>query len=171
MTVSLGSEGPRPRPRPPSPNSPPSCADLYGRRRQLARVQFLEREIAILQDELNSLEDLQLASRCCKEVGEFIEARADPLLSIDQESSRSWYFWKRGKSCLKWICCFGWPICFASCSSGKSIKPGSCCLEKSGNRCCCHCEISSALCSWPSSCTKVKLCSKCARNCCIPCYY
>ncbi|CAL5443745.1 unnamed protein product [Camellia sinensis] len=81
-----------PLPLPPlSPKSPPSCPDLYGKRRQMAKVQFLEREIAMLEEELKSLEGVQLASR----LDDFIDARADPLLATDQKTSRSHYFWKR----------------------------------------------------------------------------
>ncbi|GKE34445.1 hypothetical protein Tco_1453767 [Tanacetum coccineum] len=52
-----------------SPNSSSSFVfvDLYGKRRQIAKVQVLEREIGLLQDEIKSLAELELASRCCKE--------------------------------------------------------------------------------------------------------
>ncbi|KVH92901.1 hypothetical protein Ccrd_005035 [Cynara cardunculus var. scolymus] len=49
---------------------PPSSVDyvdLYGKRRQAARVQVLEREIGLLQDEIKSLGGIELASRSCKE--------------------------------------------------------------------------------------------------------
>ncbi|KAK4771850.1 hypothetical protein SAY86_013625 [Trapa natans] len=64
-----------------SPKSPPSGSlDLYGKRRQMARVQLLEREIASLQDELKSVEGVQAASVCCKELDDFVRANSDPLL-------------------------------------------------------------------------------------------
>ncbi|TKY54411.1 Guanine nucleotide-binding protein subunit gamma 3 [Spatholobus suberectus] len=52
---------------PPSPKSPPEYPDLYGKRRDTARVHMLEREITFLEEELKSVEGLQPASRCCKE--------------------------------------------------------------------------------------------------------
>ncbi|GER51068.1 hypothetical protein STAS_28424 [Striga asiatica] len=50
----------------PEPKLPP---ELYGRRRELAKVQLVEREIGFLEEELKSIEGLQLASRSCKEYG------------------------------------------------------------------------------------------------------
>ncbi|KAJ0007006.1 hypothetical protein Pint_29151 [Pistacia integerrima] len=67
---------------PKSPRSPPACVDLYGKRRQMVKVQVLEREIGQLQEELKTVEDLQLASRCCKEVDEFVRAKVDPLITM-----------------------------------------------------------------------------------------
>ncbi|KAL3623579.1 hypothetical protein CASFOL_032395 [Castilleja foliolosa] len=63
---------------PPRPKSPP---ELYGRRRELAKVQVLEREIGFLEEELKSIEGLQLASRSCKEVADFVTVNADPLIT------------------------------------------------------------------------------------------
>ncbi|KAL0410410.1 UNVERIFIED_CONTAM: Guanine nucleotide-binding protein subunit gamma 3 [Sesamum latifolium] len=51
----------------PRPKSPPEYADLYGKRREMAKVQVLEREIGFLEEELKSVEGLQPASRPCKE--------------------------------------------------------------------------------------------------------
>ncbi|OIW19351.1 hypothetical protein TanjilG_03485 [Lupinus angustifolius] len=65
---------------PPSPKSPPEYPDLYGKRRESARVQMLEREISFLEEELKSVEGLQPASRCCKEMADFVIANSDPLL-------------------------------------------------------------------------------------------
>ncbi|XP_023537815.1 uncharacterized protein LOC111798729 [Cucurbita pepo subsp. pepo] len=57
----------------PYPNSPPQYPDLYGKRRQTAKVQMLQREIAFLQEDLKSTDGLQPASQCCKEyVHQFI---------------------------------------------------------------------------------------------------
>ncbi|KAK6941280.1 hypothetical protein RJ641_026657 [Dillenia turbinata] len=61
---------------PPCPKSPPEYPDLYGKRRELARVQMLEREISFLEDELKSIEGLQPASR----VADYVVANADPLV-------------------------------------------------------------------------------------------
>ncbi|KAH7852694.1 hypothetical protein Vadar_028040 [Vaccinium darrowii] len=52
---------------PPRPKSPPEYPDLYGKRRELAKVQMLEREITFLEGELKFVETLPPASRCCKE--------------------------------------------------------------------------------------------------------
>ncbi|OIV99718.1 hypothetical protein TanjilG_26056 [Lupinus angustifolius] len=65
---------------PPSPKSPPEYPDLYGKRREMARIHMLEREISFLQEELKSVEGLQPASRCIKETADFVMATSDPLL-------------------------------------------------------------------------------------------
>ncbi|KAL5149341.1 Guanine nucleotide-binding protein subunit gamma 3 [Glycine soja] len=71
---------------PPSPKSPPEYPDLYGKRRETARVHMLEREITFLEEELKSVEGLQAASRCCKEIADYVMANADPLLPSDHDS-------------------------------------------------------------------------------------
>ncbi|KAL3625295.1 hypothetical protein CASFOL_030749 [Castilleja foliolosa] len=76
---------------PPQPKSPP---ELYGRRRELAKVQVLEREIGFLEEELKSIEGLQLASRSCKEATDFVTANADPLIPTTKKTRRSCHFWK-----------------------------------------------------------------------------
>ncbi|KAI8553329.1 hypothetical protein RHMOL_Rhmol05G0006900 [Rhododendron molle] len=53
---------------PPRPKSPPEYPDLYGKRRELAKVQMLEREIGFLEGELKFVESLPPASRCCKDI-------------------------------------------------------------------------------------------------------
>ncbi|KAH7565594.1 hypothetical protein JRO89_XS09G0232000 [Xanthoceras sorbifolium] len=70
---------------PKSPRSPPGGRlDLYGKRRQMVKVQVLEREIEDLfkQEELKSVEDLPPASRCCKEVDDFVRAKPDPFIAV-----------------------------------------------------------------------------------------
>ncbi|KAL4589405.1 hypothetical protein LXL04_002312 [Taraxacum kok-saghyz] len=62
----------------PRPKSPP---ELYGKRRELAKVVMLEREIGFLQEELKSTETLQPASRCIKEVADFVVANPEPLIT------------------------------------------------------------------------------------------
>ncbi|XP_047318835.1 guanine nucleotide-binding protein subunit gamma 3-like [Impatiens glandulifera] len=133
---------------PPSPKSPPPYPDLYGKRRQLAKVQFLEREICILEEELKTLESMQLASKCCKELNDFLEGKMDPLLAINHKASGSSHFWKclRVKFGCKWICCFSGGCCCyprvpssKCCSSKKACK----CLPNSwlcggGGGCCCR---------------------------------
>ncbi|XAR49880.1 hypothetical protein NMG60_11004053 [Bertholletia excelsa] len=133
----------------PSPKSPPWHSDLYGKRRQMAKVLILEREIVMLEEELKSLEGLQVSSRCCEELGHFVEARADPLLATDEKTSRSHCcckiccnsFW--GKLGIKRSCCFGGcsirpdaPICCTYCRQDKPRRPRSCCL----GRCCPKCS-------------------------------
>ncbi|EXB38968.1 hypothetical protein L484_027404 [Morus notabilis] len=65
---------------PPCPKSPPAYPDLYGKRREMAKVQMLEREIGFLQEELKSAERIQPSSRCCKEITEFVVSNPDPLI-------------------------------------------------------------------------------------------
>ncbi|KAK4269063.1 hypothetical protein QN277_022268 [Acacia crassicarpa] len=66
MSTSLSSSTEQPL----SPKSSPPLGllDFYGKRKQMVKIQVLEREIALLQEELKSLEGLHPASRCCKEV-------------------------------------------------------------------------------------------------------
>uniref|UniRef100_A0A803NS29 G protein gamma domain-containing protein n=1 Tax=Cannabis sativa TaxID=3483 RepID=A0A803NS29_CANSA len=82
---------------PPCPKSPPAYPDLYGKRRETAKVQMLEREIGFLQEELKSAERIQPASRCCKEVADFIVANPDPLMPTNRRKRRSCRCWK-------WLC-------------------------------------------------------------------
>ncbi|KAK8597658.1 hypothetical protein V6N13_095058 [Hibiscus sabdariffa] len=65
---------------PPCPKSPPKYPDLYGKRREKAKVQMLEREISFLEDDLKSVEGFQPASRYCKEVTDFVMANSDPFI-------------------------------------------------------------------------------------------
>ncbi|KZV43533.1 guanine nucleotide-binding protein subunit gamma 3 [Dorcoceras hygrometricum] len=64
----------------PRPKSPPKYPDLYGKRRELAKIQILEREIGFLEEELKAVEGLPPASRSCKEVADFVAGNADPLI-------------------------------------------------------------------------------------------
>ncbi|PPD97009.1 hypothetical protein GOBAR_DD05958 [Gossypium barbadense] len=77
--MAAGSGGPLSLP-PPCPKSPPEYPDLYGKRRETAKVQMLEREISFLEVELKSVEGLQHASSCCKEVTDFVTTNSDPLI-------------------------------------------------------------------------------------------
>ncbi|KAF5748418.1 GGL domain protein [Tripterygium wilfordii] len=67
MATPPGSSSSLPSLPPPRPKSPPKYPDLYGKRRETAKVQMLEREIGFLEEELKSIDGLQPASRCCKE--------------------------------------------------------------------------------------------------------
>ncbi|KAM5547192.1 guanine nucleotide-binding protein subunit gamma 3 [Rosa sericea] len=179
---------------PPTPKSPPQYPDLYGKRRETARVQMLEREIGFLEEELKSVERLQPASRCCKEIADFVTANPDPLIPTNRKKRRSCRFWK-------WLCgmpCFSLSsICCCCCCDGCSLHlemprcsccgscsgkccgscSGKCCGSCSGS-CCGPCNCNSCFscpslpkwrccCSCPRSrCCKTSSCS-CSRNCCI----
>ncbi|KAI4379966.1 hypothetical protein MLD38_006202 [Melastoma candidum] len=80
---------------PPCPRSPPEYPDLYGKRRESARVQMLEREIGFLEEELKSVEGLEPASRCCKDVVDFSLENSDPLIPTYRKRRRfCGGFWK-----------------------------------------------------------------------------
>ncbi|ERN11297.1 hypothetical protein AMTR_s00024p00243360 [Amborella trichopoda] len=78
----------------PSPRTPPSYPDLYGRYRKQAELQNLDREITYLQEELRSLESLPPASICCKEVDDFVGINPDPMIPINHKVRRSYRIWK-----------------------------------------------------------------------------
>ncbi|KAL8102699.1 hypothetical protein AgCh_027286 [Apium graveolens] len=82
---------------PPLPKSPPPYPDLYGKRREFARVQMLEREIGFLEEELKTVGRIQPASRSCKEVADYVMANSDPLVTKSRKIRRSRRFWK-------WLC-------------------------------------------------------------------
>ncbi|XP_050231350.1 guanine nucleotide-binding protein subunit gamma 3-like isoform X2 [Mercurialis annua] len=120
------------------PKSPPGGLDLFGKRRQLVKVQILEREIGLLQEELKSVEGLQPASRSCKELNDFVGAKPDPLVSIgNEEAHKSHLCWKK-------LCCSEKPSC-----TGLSWPTCRCCLN-------------SSLCS----CKKLNHCCSCSNTCC-----
>ncbi|KAF3452017.1 hypothetical protein FNV43_RR08113 [Rhamnella rubrinervis] len=80
-TSSFGSGSALRATSPKSPPPPPPGFDLYGKRRQVVKLQVLEREIGLLQEELKSLDGLQPASRSCKELDAFIGAKQDPFIA------------------------------------------------------------------------------------------
>ncbi|CAI9765982.1 unnamed protein product [Fraxinus pennsylvanica] len=94
---------------PPRPKSPPAYPDLYGKRRELAKVQILEREISFLEEELKSVEGLRPASQSCKEIADFVTGNSDPFIPTTKKIRRSCRFWKwlSGTSCfnIPWFCC------------------------------------------------------------------
>lgn len=142
---------------PPYPKSPPEYPDLYGKRRQAAKTQMLEREIGFLEEELKSTEGLQPASKCCKEVADYVIANSDPLIPTYKKHRRRCQFWKWlcGFPCCKlsWICC----CCYAGCSIHLEIPP--CC--NCNNPCKC---LSCGSCKLP----KWQCCGEC-RECCGQC--
>ncbi|XP_042031703.1 guanine nucleotide-binding protein subunit gamma 3-like [Salvia splendens] len=124
-------------PPPPQPRSPPH---LYGKRREGARVQMLEREIGFLDEELKSLESIPPASRSCKEVAEFVTGNVDPLIPTIKKTRRSWRLWK-------WFC-------------------GACCFDFSRIYCCdCSCDLSMPRCC---DCMTCNSCSNPCQSCGIP---
>ncbi|KAF3959254.1 hypothetical protein CMV_015916 [Castanea mollissima] len=112
---------------PPRPKSPPAYPDLYGKRRETAKVQMLEREIGFLEEELRSAQSLQPASRCCKEITDYVVANSDPFIPTNRKIRRPCRFWKWlcGMPCfnLSWICC----CCCTGCSIHLERPRCSCC--------------------------------------------
>ncbi|XP_061361780.1 guanine nucleotide-binding protein subunit gamma 3-like [Gastrolobium bilobum] len=150
---------------PPSPKSPPEYPDLFGKRREMARVQMLERERTFLEEELKSVEGLQPASRCCKEIADYVMANPDPLIPSNKKNRRSCGFWKWlcGMPCfnLSWICC-------CCCCGGLSVHPKLpriCCDCKPCN-CSCSClpSINCSLPKWRCCCSYPK--SHCCKESC-----
>ncbi|KAJ8767366.1 hypothetical protein K2173_017410 [Erythroxylum novogranatense] len=175
---------------PPCPKSPPDTPYLYGKRRGIAKVQMLDREIRHLEDELKSVEGLQPASKCCKEVAEFVVAKSDPLISTNRKNGRSscrFWLWPCGIPCFSfsWICSC-WPHCcdcnpFNCCSCPScphcaapklhccscSCPRSQCCTDIS----CCKCKFPScpdcSCCTW-TSCPNVRFSCNCTKSCCSP---
>ncbi|KAJ0987538.1 hypothetical protein J5N97_005894 [Dioscorea zingiberensis] len=158
-------------------------------------LQIMSREIGFLQEELKSLEGVQVqsASGCCKEVDEYVGMNPDPIVPVNG---------KRRGSCgvLRWLSaklCFNFS-CFC-CSSGSSVssESSSCkcrhiknlgsfchCGSPCSSDCCCQgfngcrksCNTLSILCPevscgcvWScSKCTEVHAnCPGCRKTCCI----
>ncbi|KAK2645207.1 hypothetical protein Ddye_020402 [Dipteronia dyeriana] len=94
MAAQSGSTSSVPSLPPPCPKSPPEYPDLYGKRRETAKVQLMEREIGFLEEELKSIEGLHPASKYCKEVADFVLATSDPLIPMNRKNRRSCRFWK-----------------------------------------------------------------------------
>ncbi|XP_038993824.1 guanine nucleotide-binding protein subunit gamma 3-like [Hibiscus syriacus] len=179
---------------PPCPKSPPEYPDLYGKRRETAKIQMLEREISFLEEELKSVEGLQPASRYCKEVTDFVMAKSDPLIPTSRKNRKSRRFWNWlcGIPCfnLSWICC----CCYSGCSShlkcsqcydGDLCNSGSCicnlckCSSSDLSSCkcrscdCSSCKYSSCKCSSLCNCSSYKCnlcdCSSCKCSSCDCC--
>ncbi|XP_058754503.1 guanine nucleotide-binding protein subunit gamma 3-like [Vicia villosa] len=121
-----------------SPKSPlPGFVDFHGKRKQMVKIQGLEREINLLQEELKLLEGVHSASTCCKELDDFVGSMSDPFtLTGKLKISESHYFKKQIS--LPWICCsckcflhkkIAKGCCCSCCSSSKSKCFGSSCLK------------------------------------------
>ncbi|XP_068660576.1 guanine nucleotide-binding protein subunit gamma 4-like isoform X1 [Aristolochia californica] len=177
----------------PSPRSPPKYPDMCGRHRKQAELPVLNREIGFLEEELQSLDTLHPASKCCKEIDEFVGKNPDPLIPLNLKVHRSSRLWKW--LCSKFSCNFSW-LCFCcgcslcprtkcNCNSLKNYQcccPHYCCcghcycLEKSSFGPCCHLpklscsECCSWSCDWTHlTCKKVgKFCPTCKEKpCCL----
>ncbi|XP_062149202.1 guanine nucleotide-binding protein subunit gamma 3 [Alnus glutinosa] len=157
MAAPSGSSSSVPSLPPPRPKSPPEYPDLYGKRRETAKVQMLEREIGFLEEELKSIQSLQPASRCCKEIADYVVANSDPFLPTNRKNRRSCRFWKWlcKMPCfnLSWICC----CCCTGCSL--HLEMPRCCYD------CCDCN----LCSCGScGCCDCNPCNSCS---CVSCHF
>ncbi|TVU46605.1 hypothetical protein EJB05_06150, partial [Eragrostis curvula] len=69
----------------PRPKSPPASPDPCGRHRLQLAVDALHREIGFLEGEISSIEGAHAASRCCKEVDDFVVRNPDPFITIGPE--------------------------------------------------------------------------------------
>ncbi|KAJ9179419.1 hypothetical protein P3X46_011208 [Hevea brasiliensis] len=164
-------------PPPWCPKSPPGGLDLFGKGRQLVKVQILEREIGLLQEELKTVEGLQPASRCCKELDDFIGAKPDPFVSRNEKPHKSSCRWKW--ICLSWIYCSSEcqkPTSCACCPSSNSHRHSCSCLENMACQSCCKitrpsCPRFSFCCFNSSLCNRTKVnlcCSKTLhKSCCL----
>uniref|UniRef100_A0A1D1Z2T8 G protein gamma domain-containing protein n=1 Tax=Anthurium amnicola TaxID=1678845 RepID=A0A1D1Z2T8_9ARAE len=163
---------PMPPQPPPSPGSPLTYPDSCGRHRLQVGVQILNREIGFLQEELQSLGDLQPASNCCKGVNEFVGTNPDPLLPMHRRR-RKCHFWRSlgAKLCigLSWIGCCGCSFkqpknCCCRCSRMPNDR--SCCRCGASKQCkCCSC-VPSKICSC-DSCIRPKCWNCCKSGSCM----
>ncbi|KAK9071191.1 hypothetical protein SSX86_009759 [Deinandra increscens subsp. villosa] len=143
----------------PRPKSPP---ELYGKRRELAKVVMLEREIGFLQEELKSIETIKPVSSCIKEVADYVVTAPEPLITVSRKTPKSCGFWK-------WLLCGNW-CCNISCVC---CEMPQCC--KTPNCCCCvmpNCCKTAKFCSLPKcscACFKPPSCPSCLKPCfCCP---
>lgn len=166
-----------------SPKSPPpGLVDFHGKRKQMIKVQVLEREIGLLQEELKSLEALHPASRCCKELDDFVGSISDPFTPKKQAISESQH--SRKQLSLPWICCSSSCLlhkkmakgCFACCSSSKSKCSGCSCLKTtttSAQNCNKVLKFFHTPCAFCLTCFACKCdvdpCFNCVENCCHTC--
>ncbi|XP_023516161.1 guanine nucleotide-binding protein subunit gamma 3-like isoform X1 [Cucurbita pepo subsp. pepo] len=181
---------------PPSPKSPPDYPDLYGKRREIAKIQKLEGEIGFLEDELKSIQSLQPVSISCKEISDFVTANSDPLMPTYRTKHRRYRIWKWlcGLPCsnLSWLCCCSctgcsvylemsrsshckpckFPSCLSCCSMPKcsffSCPSLSCCRNISCRRLCCFISLPSLSCPPCCSCCECKCNCKCSCKCSFP---
>lgn len=149
----------------PRPKSPP---ELYCKRRELAKVVMLEREIGFLQEELKSIETLQPASFCIKEVADYVVTNPEPLITVCRKTRKSCGFWN-------WLCgnsCFSMSsVCCCGCT-GCSVETPSCCGSCSSPGCC-SCSLPKCSCSYKPQCPSCLkacfCCPNCSNNWCPKC--
>ncbi|KAF8728946.1 hypothetical protein HU200_018247 [Digitaria exilis] len=149
----------------PRPKSPPASPDPCGRHRLQLAVDALHREIGFLEGEISAIEGVHAASRCCKEVDEFVGRNPDPFITIQSEkrsNDQSQQFLKkiRAKSCLSylsWICCCGAGGCSPFHQVKTTMRP-----PPAKNSCCCSCSGGGGV-------QLRKLCSSSSCFCCCGC--
>ncbi|XP_057842966.1 guanine nucleotide-binding protein subunit gamma 3 isoform X1 [Cryptomeria japonica] len=152
----------------PKPKTPPRHPDIHGKYRKQAELKHLDQEISLLEEELRSLEGLPPASRCCKEVEEFIHTHPDPLLQSNEQVRKSFCSLKiidiKGQSTLACCCCpkersHQPETSCCSCNFFQSWRPS--CPKLS---CKPPCKIPSSSCC-KCSCTGCFRCVKCCHPC------
>ncbi|KAI9119811.1 hypothetical protein K1719_009200 [Acacia pycnantha] len=166
MSTSLSSSTEQPL----SPKSSPPLGllDFYGKRKQMVKIQGLEREIALLQEELKSLEGLHPASRCCKELDTFVGSGSDPFTPTNQTISKSHGFWKQIRLSLVCLVSLPWVCCSRCCVLPRRRVKGCCrsgCLKTKTVRCCCCNDVVKPC----GNCHVCSSCDCCGRNCFYRC--
>ncbi|XP_074579145.1 uncharacterized protein LOC141835677 [Curcuma longa] len=166
----------------PLPRSPPRMPDLCGRHCLQAQLLLLTREIAFLEEEIQSIEGLQPASACCKEVAEYVGMIPEPLIPIYKKRTKPSRFWRRFCAMV----CFNIPTCCPGARFGWFRRHWCNCRTSSfwtHHSTCCRCPCSSNSCS--SCCSRLKCvtpslscpgyscgcvcsCSKCSKICICP---
>ncbi|KAE9604671.1 putative G-protein gamma [Lupinus albus] len=143
--------------------APLEFQELYRKRRKVARFQMLEREISFLQEELKSCEGLEQASKCCKEIADFVMENSDPLLPMNNKSNKSNSFWKWlcWIPCfnMSWICCWYCDGCFPRCCY--NCKSLSCNCDFLSMKCCIPSSWCNFLCPFIHKCCTCKCCWFC----------
>ncbi|XVF63016.1 hypothetical protein PTKIN_Ptkin09bG0055000 [Pterospermum kingtungense] len=84
------------------------AADTRGKHRIQAEVKRLEQEARFVEEELEQIERMEMASAACKEMLSNVESRPDPLLPITiGPLNPSWDRWFEGpqetQGCKCWI--------------------------------------------------------------------
>ncbi|XP_057467393.1 guanine nucleotide-binding protein subunit gamma 2-like [Actinidia eriantha] len=82
--------------------------DARGKHRISAELKRLEQETRFLEEELEQLEKMEVASAACKELLSIVETKPDPLLPVTSgPTNPSWDRWFEGpqksKGCRCWI--------------------------------------------------------------------
>ncbi|KAJ3698041.1 hypothetical protein LUZ61_001746 [Rhynchospora tenuis] len=178
---------------PPQPKSPPEYPDVCGKHHLKVAVQSLNHEIDYLESELNSMEKTVPASRCCKELNEYVARNPDPLIKVYEKQKKSCGAWDvfRAIVCCSWgsicctrgcLCCFSQPkrccclqlmkdiICCQCCNKGVGCAGCNCCkitscnLESPCPECSCRCVCSCSRCA--KSCAS-PVCTGCCKGCCL----